>query len=86
MAEVSDTWPEAEAVRLRLLRSAPAWRKAELWAELNVTARALGLSGLRVRYPQASEAELQRRLADLCLGAELAARVYGPLTGEQDDS
>ncbi|HXK43960.1 MAG TPA: hypothetical protein PKV82_14160 [Anaerolineae bacterium] len=46
---------------------------------MNATARALALSGLHARYPQAGEAELRRRLADLLLGAELAARVYGPL-------
>jgi hypothetical protein len=36
------------------------------------------LSGLRQRYPQATPEEL-RRLADLLLGPELAARAYGPL-------
>ena len=41
-------------------------------------AKALALSGLRERYPQATEAEIQRRLADRMLGEELAAEVYGP--------
>ncbi|MGC9468258.1 MAG: hypothetical protein ACP5HS_06690 [Anaerolineae bacterium] len=76
---LSDTGPEAETVRLRLLRAAPIWRKVALWGELNAAARALALSGLRTRYPEASEAELRRRLADLLLGPELATRVYGPL-------
>jgi len=31
------------------------------------------------RHPQATPAELHRLLADLWLGPELAARVYGPL-------
>ncbi len=83
---LSDTDPEAEAVQLRLLRAAPAWRKLALWAELNAAARALALSGLRGRYPQASEAELRRRLADLLLGPELAARVYGPLSEAARDT
>ena len=81
----SDTHLEAEAVQLRLLRAAPVWRKVALWAQLNATARALALSGLRGRYPRASEAELRRRLADLLLGAELATRVYGPLPEARRD-
>ena len=82
----SDTHPEAEAVRLQLLRAAPAWRKLELLGQLNVAAQKLALSGLRARYPNAGEAELRRRLADLLLGAELAARVYGDLPEESYDS
>ena len=78
---LTDTHPEAEAVRLDLLRAAPVWRKVALWAQLNATARTLALSGLRARYPQANEVELRRRLADLLLGTELATRVYGPPPG-----
>lgn len=78
-APLSDTSPAAERVQLDLLRRAPAWRKVRMLAELNDTVRTLALSGLRQRYPQASTQELRRRLADLLLGPELAARVYGPL-------
>lgn len=78
-APFSDTSPAAERVQLDLLRRAPAWRKVRMLAELNETVRTLALSGLRQRYPQASAQELRRRLADLLLGPELAARVYGPL-------
>lgn len=46
---------------------------------LNRTARALALAGLRRRYPDASPEELRRRLADLVLGSEMAALVYGPM-------
>jgi hypothetical protein len=38
----------------------------------------LALSDLRERYPQASEPELRRRLADLRIGRELAEQAYGP--------
>lgn len=72
-----DTSPEAEAVLIDLLRQAPAWRKLEMVDELNAAVRALALSGLRTRHPQADEAELWRRLADLLLGPELATKVYG---------
>ncbi len=74
-----DTTPEAEAVLFQLWREAPAWRKLQLMEDLNRTARHLALLGLRRRFPEASEAELRRRLASLLLGEELATRVYGPL-------
>jgi hypothetical protein len=78
----ADTQPEAEEVQIELLRQAPPWPKLELVGQLNRTARTLGLSGLRQRYPQASSEELRRRLADLLLGSDLAAQVYGPLPKE----
>jgi len=73
-----DTTPEAEAVLVRLWRETPGWRKWEMMEELNRTAREFALAGLRRRYPEASPEELRRRLADLLLGPELAAQVFGP--------
>jgi len=75
----TDTDPCAERIQIELLRKASPARKLELLAQMNETVRALALSGLKQRHPQASEAELRRRLADLLLGAELAQRVYGAL-------
>lgn len=74
-----DTDQEAEAVQLEIYRRMPTWRKIELVFEANAMSRALALAGLRDRYPQASAAELRRRLMDLLLGEELALRAYGPL-------
>jgi hypothetical protein len=74
-----DTHPEAERVQIELLRQAPAWRKLEMVGQLNQTVRTLALSGLRQRHPEATPQELRRRLADLLLGPNLAAQVYGPL-------
>jgi len=68
-----------EALHLRLLRESPPWRKMEMLAGLNASARMLALAGLRQRYPNASDDELRRRLADLLLGPDLARRVYGEL-------
>jgi hypothetical protein len=73
----SDTRPEMEALQIKLLREAPAWRKMEMLVSLNAAARELALAGLRRRYPLAGEAELRRRLADILLGEELALKVYG---------
>lgn len=75
----SDTHPEIEELQLDLLRGAPAWKKLAMLAQLNESGRMLALSGLRQRYPQASQAELRRRLAGLLLGEELASKVYGEL-------
>jgi hypothetical protein len=72
-----DTLPEAEAVQIALLRRAPAWRKLELVGQLNAAVQMLLLSGLRQRNPWATPQELRRLLADLVLGPELAACVYG---------
>jgi hypothetical protein len=43
----------------------------DLWA----TGRALQLAGLRARFPNESEEQLELRLAERWLGAELFARV-----------
>jgi len=74
-----DTTPEVEAIQFAFYRSAPVWKKLELASQLNQMARTLALSGLRQRHPEATPEALQRYLADLLLGPDLAARVYGPL-------
>ena len=48
-------------------------------AQLNSSARMLALTGLHSQYPQANEAEVRRKLADLLLGEELAGKVYGEI-------
>lgn len=75
---LSDTDPRIEAMQLDLLRNTPVWRKLQIMGELNASAKTLAITGLRVRHPQADEAELQRRLADLLLGEKIAAWVCGP--------
>ena len=83
---LSDTHRDAERVQIELMRQAPPWRKLHLLGQLNQTVKLMAFSGLRQRHPQATEEELRRRLADLLLGAELAAQVYGPLClGITDD-
>jgi hypothetical protein len=78
-----DTPLHVEKVQLDLLRQAPSWQKLAMVGQMTHTVRVLAESGLRRRYPDASEAELRRRLADILLGAELAAKVYGPLPEEK---
>jgi hypothetical protein len=82
-----DTSPEAEVFLFKLWRESPAWRKLKLMEELNKTGRQIALIGLHNRHPDASPDELRRRLADILLGPELAAQVYGPypMTENGDD-
>lgn len=75
----SDTHPKMEALQVQFWREASPARKMQVLAQLNASAHTLALAGLRSRYPQADEAELRRRLADLLLGEELARKVYGEL-------
>lgn len=72
-----DTHPEAEKVLIELLRKAPAWQKCEQVSQMIQCCRQLSLTGLRNRYPGASEEELHRRLAALWLPRELVIKVYG---------
>lgn len=73
----SDTHPKMEALQIRLWQQASPTKKMNMLAQLNASARMLALTGLRSQYPQATEAELRRRLAGLLLGEELARKVFG---------
>jgi hypothetical protein len=75
----ADTSPEVEAIQFRFFREAPPWRKLQMVDELNQLALDLAMSGVRLRYPNATPQEQRRYLADIVLGSELAAKVYGPL-------
>ena len=75
----NDTHPDAERALIALLRGASTARKLAIVIGANQTARALAMTGLRERHPGESPARLRRRLAELWLGSELAAKAYGPL-------
>ena len=74
-----DTPPDIERLQIERLRQMPSWRKMTLMAGMSQTVRTLALAGLRQRHPDDTPAQRRRRLADLLLGPELAACVYGPL-------
>ena len=78
-----DTHPEADRVLIELLRGASPSRKVAVVLSANRTARELALTGLRERHPGESPARLRRRLADLWLGPELAAKAYGRLSADE---
>jgi hypothetical protein len=81
--QVGDTPPDVERILIQRLRQMPAWRKMALVGEMNRTVRTFALGGIRLRRPEDSPEQQQRRLADLLLGPELAARAYGPLPTEK---
>jgi hypothetical protein len=82
----SDTDPQMEALQIELLRKASPARKMEMLAQLNASVRTLAMSGLRQRHPDASPELLRRLFADLLLGKELAARVYGEIPNPGNNS
>ncbi len=71
-----DTHPKMEALQIELWRAASPTRKIQMLAQLNQSARLLAITSLRSQYPQAGEAELQRRLAGLLLGEEITQTLY----------
>ncbi len=75
-----DTDPKMEALQIELWRTTSPTRKMQMLAQLNQSVRLLALAGLHSQYPQASEAEIHRRLAGLLLGEEIACKVYGELS------
>ena len=75
----SDTHPTIESMQIQFWRQATPTQKMQMLARLNASAHAVALSGLRTRFPEATQGELRRRLAGLLLGEELAGKVYGEL-------
>lgn len=73
----SDTHPKMEALQIQVIRRMSAWKKIAIVNDLNETVKALAVSGIKQRHPSATPLEVQRMLADLMLGAELARKVYG---------
>jgi len=72
----SDTHPKMEALQIELIRRMPAWKKISIMDGLNETVKTLAISGIKERHPNVTPAEIQRMLAELTLGAELARKVY----------
>ena len=72
-----DTSYEIECMLFDRRRSMEAWEKLELASALIRTTRRLAHVGLRERWPNATEQELQLRAAAPHLGRELMIRVFG---------
>ena len=85
MSFMRSTDADAGDVRAYLARQTPAWRKLQMVAEMNEKVRRIALARLRRHHPEDSPQRLQRRLADLLLGSDVALRVYGPMPTEPGD-
>ena len=70
-----DTTRELRQTHYAISRRLSAGRQLELAMGMVDAGRSLALAGLRLRYPGASGAELQRRWAQERLGEELYLRV-----------
>lgn len=73
----SDTHPKMEALQIELIRRMPPWKKISMIDGLNETVKALAVSGIKERHPEAPPEQIRFLLAELMLGAELARKVYG---------
>jgi hypothetical protein len=72
---VSDTTPQARAVLTGLYRKAGPEARLRMALRMSEDFRAITESGIRSRHPGATEAEVRRELARICLGPALAERV-----------
>lgn len=77
---MNDTSPEVEAVRMSIFRAMPTERKLAMAFGWSRVLRDLTREGIRKQFPGASDAKIERLLVDRCLGPELAAKAYGPLS------
>ena len=74
---ITDTTPEAERVLIELTRAMPDARKIDQVFESIETVRRFGMIGLRSRHPEASEEELNKRMAAIVFDRETVIEVYG---------
>jgi len=72
----SDTHPKMEALQIEFIRRMTTWKKFAIVDGLNETVKTLAMSGIKQRHPAATPQQVQRMLAELMLGAELAHKVY----------
>ena len=72
-----DTSEKFERFWFDRLRTMEPWQKLEMVARLNRQTQALALTGLRMRYPDATERELRLRLAATRYDREIILRAFG---------
>ena len=72
----SDTDPKIEQIQIELICKMPSWKKFAAIDDLNETVKTFALSGIKQRHPGATAVQLQRMLADILLGQDLAKKAY----------
>jgi len=63
-------------MQIEIIRNMPAWKKISIVNGLNETVKQMAVTGIIQRNPGAAPERIQRMLADLILGQELAKKVY----------
>jgi len=81
--EIRDTNPESEKLVRRLYKQMSAGEKLLRVFSAYRTGQALVLAGLAMRYPQASEEQLQMLWKRQHLGAALFMEIYGRQAAEK---
>lgn len=76
---MNDTTNEGEAVRLRALRAMSPTRRLTMALGWSQSVREMSQAGLRRQFPNVTERELHRLMAERVLGTDLACKAYGPL-------
>lgn len=73
---IDDDPPEVRERIIEILRNMPAWRKMERVGAMWESCRAFAAAGLRLQYPDADDAEIQRRLPAKLLPRDLVIESY----------
>ena len=81
---MQDTSSQQRARYHQLLRELSPQRRLEAAMRLSAAVRAMALAGIRLRHPQADEAELRVRLTVRLYGRALAERVFGTVPADAD--
>jgi len=79
----SDTSPEARRVVCQLYRRMTPARKFELISQAYEFGRSLVIAGIRLRHPDATDAQVRIIWARQHLGDELYEQAYGSKDNEQ---
>jgi len=74
-SDSGDTSREVLRAQFAALRRLTPAQRLRLMDELTCLARSMAREGIRRRHPEADEAEIDARFAELVLGPELSARV-----------
>jgi hypothetical protein len=77
--DVSDTSIEADAVRVNVLQRLSPSRRFAMATGWSTSMREMVRAGIKRQFAEAPESVRRRLLAERWLGAELAAKVYGPI-------
>ncbi len=75
---MNDTTAKADAVRLNVLRAMSPARRLSMATSWSMALRDMIQAGLKKEFNDATDLQRKRLLADRWLGADLAAKVYGP--------